>query len=71
MIIRKITILITILQAYKKGDYIMTNQNAIEILRTYTNIGYGVVIEGENTMEIEQALELAIKALKRNEEAPE
>lgn len=49
----------------------MTNQNAIEILRTYTNIGYGVVIEGENTMEIEQALELAIKALKRNEEAPE
>ena len=40
----------------------MKNKKAIEILMRHTNLGYGIVIEG-NTEKIEEALSLAIKAL--------
>lgn len=41
----------------------MTNEEAIEILRYYTDLGYGIVIEGDDTTKIRQALDLAIKTL--------
>ena len=41
----------------------MTNREAIEILRQSNNIGYGVIIEGDSTREIEEALRKAITAL--------
>lgn len=41
----------------------ITPKEAIEILSHYTDLGYGVVIEGENTSKIKQALSLASKAL--------
>ena len=46
----------------------MTNKEAIEILSHYTNLGYGIVIEGEDTSKIVQALSLARKVL---EERPQ
>ena len=41
----------------------ITSKEAIEILSHYTDLGYGVVIEGEDTSKIKQALSLANKAL--------
>lgn len=46
----------------------MTKEQAIEILRHRTNLGYGIVIENENTNTIEQAFDMAIKALEIVEE---
>lgn len=42
----------------------ITPKEASEILSHYTNLGYGIVIEGEDTTKIKQALSLAIKAFK-------
>lgn len=41
----------------------MENDEAIEILRHYTNLGYGIVIEDDDTSKIVEALSLASKAL--------
>lgn len=38
-------------------------KEAIEILRHYTDLGYGIIIEGEDTSKIKQALALARKTL--------
>lgn len=46
----------------------MKNNKAIEILKRRTNLGYGIVIEGD-TKKIEEALSVAIGALgKHNKE---
>ena len=41
----------------------ITPKEAIEILRHYTDLGYGIVIEGEDTSKTKQALSLANKTL--------
>lgn len=41
----------------------ITPKEASEILRHYTDLGYGVVIEGDDTAKIKQALSLASKTL--------
>lgn len=41
----------------------MTKEQAIEVLRCNTNLGYGIVIENESTQLIKEAIEMAIKAL--------
>lgn len=41
----------------------ITPKEASEILSHYTNLGYGIVIEGEDTSKIKQALSLASKKL--------
>ena len=41
----------------------ITPKEVIEILSHYTNLGYGIVIEGEDTSKIKQALSLASKTL--------
>lgn len=46
----------------------MTREEAIEILRHNTNLGYGIVIENEDTKIIHDALDMAIRALRSNEE---
>ena len=46
----------------------MTNKEAIEILRHYTNLGYGIVIEDEDTSKIVQALSLASTALEERKQ---
>jgi len=43
----------------------MTKEQAKEILRHRTNLGYGIVIENESTQVIEEALETAIEALEQ------
>ncbi len=43
----------------------MTKEQAIEVLRCRTNLGYGIVIENESTQVIEEALETVIKALEQ------
>ena len=43
----------------------MTNEEAIEILKNNTNLGYGIIIEGESVKMIYDALEMAITALKK------
>ena len=48
----------------------MKNNKAIEILMRHTNLGYGIVIEG-NTKKIKEALSLAIKALEEISEKEE
>ena len=40
----------------------MTKEQAIEVLRCRTNLGYGIVIENESTQVIEEALETIIRA---------
>ena len=42
----------------------ITPKEANEILSHYTDLGYGIVIEGEDTSKIKQALSLASKTLK-------
>lgn len=44
----------------------MTDREAIDILSNHTNLGYGIIIEGD-TKKIKEALDLAIKALKEIE----
>ena len=46
----------------------ITPKEAIEILRHYTDLGYGIVIEGEDTSKIKQALSLAVEILDFKEE---
>ena len=41
----------------------ITSKEAIEILSHYTDLGYGIVIEGEDTSKIKQALSFASKTL--------
>lgn len=41
----------------------ITPKEAREIISHYTDIGYGIVIEGEDTSKIKQALSLACKTL--------
>lgn len=42
----------------------MIGKEAIKILGHQTNLGYGVIIEGESTKKIEKALDMATKSLK-------
>lgn len=42
----------------------ITREEAIAILLNNTNLGYGIVIEGESTAQIKEALNMAIEALK-------
>ena len=48
----------------------MNAQTAIEVLGRNTNLGYGIIIEG-NTQEIEQALTMALHALECTKSSPE
>lgn len=41
----------------------MIKEQAIEVLRCNTDLGYGVIIENESTQSIYEALDTAIKAL--------
>ena len=43
----------------------MTNEEAIKILKNNTNLGYGIIIEGESAKMIGDALEMAIAALEK------
>lgn len=47
----------------------MTDRESIDILFNHTNLGYGIVIEG-NTKKIREALSIAIDALKSRYEYP-
>lgn len=44
----------------------MTKEQAREVLRCNTNLGYGIVIENESTQLIKEAIEMAIKALEQD-----
>lgn len=44
----------------------MTIDEALEILSRTTNIGYGVVIENESTAKVNEALDMAKRALRDN-----
>ena len=48
----------------------MKNNRAAEILRRHTNLGYGIVIEGD-TKKIEEALSIAIGALGKHDKEDE
>lgn len=43
----------------------MTKEQAVEVLRCNTNLGYGIVIENESIQLIKEAIEMAIKALEQ------
>lgn len=41
----------------------LTNEEAIDLLSKWTDLGYGIIIEDEDTEKIIKALEMAIEAL--------
>ena len=46
----------------------MTKEQAIEILKYRTDLGYGIVLEHGETSDIEKALDMAIQALEERKQ---